>query len=106
MKKIYAMIPTLFLLSTPLLASMHDTHAWGGWKAPLYIGWWFVASTLLFLTWNKVVVFLTGLKKVKWWQALLFVATIAIFCCPRKYSRYHHGMKTHWKQSEHHMPEK
>ena len=54
--------------------------------------WLLASSGLLFLTWNKVIAELTKLKKVKYWQALLVVATICMFCIPRYCMKYRaHG---------------
>jgi hypothetical protein len=106
MKRVFLIALPLLLLSENLLANMGIAH-WGGWwKVLICVGWWLVASTLLFFTWNKVIVFLTGLKEVKLWQALLFVATIAILCYPRKYNRCHYKKNIDWKKSWHQMPNK
>ena len=107
MNRVLLKTPTLLLLLSngTLFGGGHlGTHSGGWWMYLMMVGWWVVASTLLFVTWNKVIVFLTGLKEVKIWQALLVVATIAMFCYPRKHIRCHHKMKMHHKMSPHHMP--
>ena len=53
------------------------------------IGWWLLVSALLFVTWNKVIVMLAGLKKVRYWHALLVVATLCAFCLPHHYKKHH-----------------
>jgi hypothetical protein len=104
MKRIVLMLLPLVLLSQNSLAHAGCTHGIGWWKVLVCVVWWLVASTLLFFTWNKVIVFLTELKAVKLWQALLFVATVAVLCYPRKYGRSHHGIKKDWKKSGYHLP--
>ena len=53
------------------------------WMSILYFFiWWFVASGLIFATWNHVVAMQMKVKKVKYWHALLVVASIAIFTIP------------------------
>ena len=104
MKRAFLIVLPLVLLSGTTLANISSYHLMGWLKVIICIVWWLVASTLLFFTWNKVIVFLTGLKEVKLWQALLFVATIAVFCYPKKYGRHHRWMKMDWKKSEHSLP--
>lgn len=53
------------------------------------VTWWVVASLLLFLTWNKVVAVIANIKTVKFWHAMLVVATLAVFCAPRYYGKKH-----------------
>ena len=74
------------------------------WMCLMMVLWSVVASSLLFFTWNKVVVYLAGLKEVKLWQALLVFATVAIFCYPKKYKHYHHKVKMHKRIIEYRMP--
>ncbi len=60
--------------------------------------WFLISSALLFFTWNYVVTEFTKMKKAKYWQALLVVATICIFCMPRAYMRnrcYHQNSCCH-----------
>ena len=47
------------------------------------IVWVLVASVLLCVTWNKVIVRVSNLKTAKFWQALLVVVTLLAFCAPR-----------------------
>lgn len=58
----------------------------------LAAGWWLVASVLLWLTWNHVITAFTKLKPAKIWQALLFVATMAVLCGPMR--KGHHCMSS------------
>jgi hypothetical protein len=46
------------------------------------IGWWLIASGLLFLSWNSVVAAIANVKKVKYWHALLVMITVAVMCGP------------------------
>ncbi len=55
--------------------------------ALMCVGWILVTSALVFLTWNKVVCDLSKFKHVKYWQALLVVGTLFIFCFPKNYIR-------------------
>lgn len=48
----------------------------------LCAGWLLVSSALLYYSWNKVVCALTSMKKVKYWQPLLVLATISVLCMP------------------------
>lgn len=59
------------------------------------VGWWLVASTLLWATWNHVVAALTKAKKAKIWQALLLVATLCALGAPRVMMRHHGGCGQH-----------
>ncbi len=51
--------------------------------AAFFVGWWLLSSALLFVSWNHVVATLTNVKKAKFWQALIVVATMAAFCAPK-----------------------
>ena len=44
--------------------------------------WWVIASGLLFVTWNRVLVGLFKLGKVKWWQPFLVVLTVCVLAAP------------------------
>ena len=61
------------------------------------LGWWLVASLLLSFCWNKVVTALVTVKEMKFWHALIIVATLAILCwgmcgkCGSKMSCGHRG---------------
>jgi hypothetical protein len=55
------------------------------------VGWWLVASGLLFFTWNKVIAALTSAKQARFWQALLVVATLFVFCVPRYMAQRGHS---------------
>jgi len=72
------------------------------WFLVCILLWWAVASFLLFLTWNKVIVLVANLKAVKFWHALLVVATISVFCLPQYAKRghrgWHHGKGKYSKQ--------
>ena len=60
----------------------------------MFLGWWLLASALLFFTWNKVIAALAPVRSAKFWQAVLVVATLVAFCGPRyvmKYKRYYGG---------------
>ncbi len=49
------------------------------------LGWLLLASLLLMVSWNTVVVALANVKKTKFWHALIIVLTIAVLfgplCC-------------------------
>ena len=66
------------------------------------VGWWLVASALLWLTWNRVIGALFKTKAAQFWQAALLIATICVMCAPRYYMRHGncghgggHGMMGH-----------
>ena len=59
------------------------------------LGWVLVASVLLYLSWNKVIVSVTNFKAAKLWHALLIVVTMLAFCAP-KYMM-HKGYRGHHK---------
>jgi len=72
----------------------------GGAGCPLYsaagrwpfcliscIAWLLLASLLLYFTWNNVIGSLFKVKKAQYWQALLLVTTILVFCAPRYIKR-------------------
>lgn len=61
--------------------------------------WWLVASVFLYFAWNKVVASLAKLGLVTYWQALLIVATIAVFCGPSHMAR-RYGMTYAGRSSE------
>ena len=44
--------------------------------------WWFLASALVFVAWNKVVMVVTAAKKMQFAQALLLVLALAVLCAP------------------------
>ncbi|MBI3533862.1 MAG: hypothetical protein HY072_00025 [Deltaproteobacteria bacterium] len=69
-------------------------HCWG-YCVLSCIAWWLIASALLYFTWNKVIAYIVSLKKVRFWQALLFVAMLCVFCAPRYYLAHKtwHGQK-------------
>src|SRR5690242_15777787 len=72
---------------------MHTcSHCWHSWYIALLIGlaWWFIASGLLLLTWNHVVARLSKAKPGQFWQALLFTATLWVFCAPRYFMAMRH----------------
>ena len=46
------------------------------------IGWWLIASALLFLSWNRVIAAIANVKKVKYWHVLLVVLSLAVLCAP------------------------
>ena len=56
----------------------------------MFVGWLLIASAFLFLTWNRVISELFKMKDVKYWQALLFIATICALCAPRAYYKMRH----------------
>jgi MFS superfamily sulfate permease-like transporter len=59
---------------------------------PVTLGvlWWLVASTFLWLTWNKVITQFAKLKQAKFWQAALLIFTLCVlFCLPKAYMRHH-----------------
>jgi hypothetical protein len=51
----------------------------------MFLVWWLVAAALLWMTWNRVIASLTKVKAVKYWQALLFIATMCALVAPRAY---------------------
>lgn len=53
------------------------------------LAWIFLGSYLLFLSWNKVICYLSKLAEIKYWQALLIVATICFLTLPRFAYKYH-----------------
>lgn len=58
----------------------------------IVIAWWLIASALLWMTWNKIIVAMTKAKAAKYPQALLLLATISfVICLPKWYSKRHHG---------------
>jgi hypothetical protein len=63
----------------------------------LFVIWLGVASTLLWLTWNRVIGHLVKVKAVKLWQALLLIATISSFVLPCAYL----NKKCHEKSCRH-----
>jgi hypothetical protein len=87
-KQIFAL--TLLLLSQNLFANTWShAHSHGWWMLLMYVGWWIIASILLFFTWNKVISFISSWKEVKFWQVLLFVATVSFFCSSKKHMGCH-----------------
>ncbi len=54
------------------------------------LGWLLASSGLLYFTWNKVIAEVTKMKQVKYWQALLFLATVCALCAPRAYMKKGH----------------
>ncbi|MBP9674398.1 MAG: hypothetical protein KBD63_04820 [Bacteriovoracaceae bacterium] len=50
-------------------------------KSLMWILWLAGTSVLLFFTWNKVVTTVSSLKPIKFFHALLVVATVCAFCC-------------------------
>ena len=46
------------------------------------IGWWLIASALLFLSWNRVIAAIANVKQVKYWHVLLIVLTLVVLCAP------------------------
>ncbi|MBI4925126.1 MAG: hypothetical protein HY843_04305 [Bdellovibrio sp.] len=75
-------------------------HCWG-YCFLSCIAWWLIASALLYFTWNKVIAYIVSLKKIQFWQALLFVAMLCVFCAPRYYFAHKtwHGQKHHCSDS-------
>ncbi len=53
------------------------------------VGWWLIASVLLWLTWNRVVAALTKVKPAKFWQAALLLLTVCSLCAPLYWARKH-----------------
>jgi hypothetical protein len=51
------------------------------------LGWWLIASGLLLLSWNRVVTTFVTVKKVKYWQVLLVVLTLAVLFVPLCHGR-------------------
>jgi len=90
--KFQLMIASLFI-SLEAFANHHPHHTGysGCWFTAIgcVLLWWFVASALLFYTWNRVIASLGNVKKATFWQALLLVATLSVFCAPRYLSRGH-----------------
>jgi hypothetical protein len=74
---------------------MHTSCPFGGtcWFSCLALcgGWLLLTSGLLFFTWNKVVCTVVSMKKVKYWQALLALATVCVLVMPLKRGRGHHA---------------
>jgi hypothetical protein len=54
-------------------------------KIVIVVAWWLISSGLLYHTWNKVVRAVAKVSSVKYWQALLFVATVVAFCAPKHF---------------------
>lgn len=64
-----------------------------------FLAWLLISSGLLTLTWNKVVAAMMKVKAAKYWQALLLVITLCVFCAPRYYM--HKGCCGHHHSSCH-----
>jgi hypothetical protein len=64
-------------------------HCW--WSYLICLAWLLVSSGLLMLTWNKVVAAMIKVKSAKYWQALLLVATLSVFCAPRYFMHCGHA---------------
>jgi len=62
--------------------------------------WVFIAALLIYLTWNQVFSFLWKFKKVKYWQALLLIVTVAFLLAPKYYFKSHYGRG--WGKGYHH----
>jgi len=60
--------------------------------------WGLVASGLLLLSWNKVVVPLSNVKAAKYWQALLIVVTLAVVCFAPKMMMKKSSHYGHWNK--------
>ena len=57
--------------------------------AAFVVGWLLVGSTLLWLTWNKVIAAHAKVKAAKFWQALLLLTTVLVLCGPKYLARHH-----------------
>jgi len=61
------------------------------------LGWLLLASTLVWLSWNRVIAQLTKVKQLRFWQPMLVIATVAVLVgpwCAMKGKRHcgdHHG---------------
>jgi lysophospholipid acyltransferase (LPLAT)-like uncharacterized protein len=53
------------------------------WGAAYVMAWLLVASTLLWLTWNKVIKAQFNVKIAKFWHAMLLLTTIGFLVVPR-----------------------
>ena len=51
----------------------------------IFLVWWLVAATLVWLTWNRVLVPLFKLKPAKLWQSFILIATIVVLMLPKCY---------------------
>jgi hypothetical protein len=79
----------------------------------MFFGWWFLASGLIWMTWNRVIGAVVKVKPAKYWQALILVATLVVFAAPRFYlmkagCAHRAGCGTHCCQSKncpHHSAE-
>jgi hypothetical protein len=67
-------------------------YCWG--KLLIFTGWWLIASALIFFSWNKVIAVLFKMKQAKYWQALLVIATLSIFCAPKYFGKGHYGKRS------------
>jgi hypothetical protein len=56
----------------------------------MFVLWWLVASALLWQCWNRVIAKLFSYKTARYSQALLLIATIAIFLAPCAYMKKKH----------------
>ena len=73
-----------------------NSHAHCCWIPLLcFVIWWFISSGLLLLTWNRVISTMTKVKTAKYWQALLLVATISVFCAPKALKHRYCHQKNH-----------
>lgn len=59
----------------------------------LSLAWWGVASALLYMTWNRVIVVLFKYPKAKWWHSFLVLATLAVLLLPCRTGGKCHGGK-------------
>ena len=71
---------------------MNGSHCGFQWclvSVALFFVWWLVASTLLWLSWNRVICAMVKMKPAKLWQSLLLVATLAAFVLPCSLMKRH-----------------
>ena len=66
-------------------------------RSLLVFAWGLGLSALLMFTWNKVICEQGNWKPVRYWQALLVVATVLAFIVPKYYmKRSAHGKSHPW----------
>ncbi len=59
--------------------------------------WWIIAAVLLYFSWNKVVADILQVRPGKFWQALLVVLTLAVFCAPHHWEHSRCGSCKGWE---------
>ncbi|MCC7441454.1 MAG: hypothetical protein IT285_07465 [Bdellovibrionales bacterium] len=63
--------------------------------------WWVIASSLMYVAWNKVLVVMYKWPKAKWWYPFVVLATVVALSAPCMLAKRRHGRHCQYEGGMH-----